>query len=366
MTKITLNQARHLALRAQGLIERYPDPLAAMKAVVAVQSQYSVSLLPALYARAEGVTARNLEKLLKKDRSLIKSWNLRHTLHCFRTQDMLLFRVSLGEALYRKFRAWMDQNELFENMEMADLENGIMDALADGPLAREEIHSRVPALQELPHAGWGADVKGLAYKGDLVMCEQGASRSQFARQDHWVPGAFGEDAPPDPAADLFRRYLLGHGLATLVDFRYWVGVTGFDVKSVHARIAGELHEVDVEGRRCVSLLDPADLPDEPPKACRFLAKFDPLVMGWKDKSLFLEPKHFDKVIRPAGQIEATLLLDGQIVATWRLERNGKKAVITIFPFRKLAKKHHGRIIREGRALLKAHGYKEREVVGLTA
>lgn len=356
--KLTLNQARHLALGAQGLLDRFEDPLDAMKAVVAVQSQYSVSVVPALFARAKGVTARKVDRLLLKDRTLVKSWNLRHTLHCFRTQDMVLFHHSLGPELYRRFAKWMENYDLFDVMEMADLENGIMQALESGPMAREELHAKVEVLQKIPYAGWGSDVKGLAYKGELVMCEQGASRSKFARRDHWIPDLeLGEDMP-DMGVELWRRYLQGHGLATVADFRYWIGVTGFDVKSAHATIRSACTEVEVAGRSMLVLGPLPELPDSPPKTCRFLAKFDPLIMGWRDNTLFLELRDNARVVRPAGQIEATLLLDGKVVATWRLERKGETGIITVFPFRKVAKKHHARIQREGARLLKAWGFKE--------
>ncbi len=362
--KLTLNQARHLALRSQGLLDRYPDPLSAMEAVVAVQSQYAVSVVPALFARAKGVTARKVDRMLLKERTLIKSWNLRHTLHCFRSQDLVLFHHALGKELYRRFADWMNKYELFEVMEMADLENGIMQALDGRPMAREELHRTVEALQQVPHAGWGADVKGLAYKGDLVMCEQGASRSKFARRDQWLPDLEMSTEMPDMGIELWRRYLQGHGLATVADFRYWVGVTGFDIKAAHAVLRDECVEVDVEGRKCLALCPVSELPDAPPRTCRFLAKFDPLIMGWKDKSMFLDPEDTGKVVRPAGQIEATLLLDGKIVATWRLERKGDTGIITVFPFKKIAKRHVSRILREANALGKAMGFKEVQVRGL--
>lgn len=357
--ELTLNQARHLALRAQGLLDRFDEPLKAMEAVVAVQSQYGVSLTPALHARARGVTQKKVDRMLQKDRTLVKSWNLRHTLHCFRTDDLPLFSETMGPELYRRFRTWMADFELFSANDYEQVEQEILAALEAGPLAREELHSRVEILQRLPHAGWGTDVKGLAYRGLLLMSEQGASRSKFALTEQWLGTR--ENPGPFCTSDLLRRYLRGHGIATVADFRYWVGIGNFDVKGAVAGLGDEVQTVSLNGKPYLVLSDAAEVPDKTPTTCRFLAKFDPLVMGWKDKSLFLPEKYASLVIRPAAQIEATLLLDGKLVATWRLERKGTLGVISVMPFSKIAAGHHGRIEREGQRLLKAMGFKSGRV-----
>jgi len=357
--ELTQNQARRLALGAQGLLDRFEQPIEAVAAVVAVQSQYSVSLLPALHARAKSVTPRRVERMLAKDRTLVKSWNLRHTLHCFRSEDMALFGDAMGESLCRRFQAWMAAYDIFSADEHAEIEAEIVSVLASGPLTREELHARVARLQRIPHAGWGADIKGLAYAGRLVMCEQGASRSKFALTEQWLGSA--PESGRFTSSDLLRRYLRGHGLATAADFRYWVGVTHFDVKTAIAGLGEEVRTVTYRGAPYLVLADAQVPEDRPPTTCRFLAKFDPLIMGWKDKSLFLPPKYADQVIRPAAQIEATLLLDGKIVGTWRLDRKG---IINLFPFAPIATGHQARIEREGLRLLKAMGYPKGEVKGL--
>jgi hypothetical protein len=75
-------QARQRILNAHGLgRQRYANPVDAMRALVAVQTQYPASLAPALAARSNGVTQKWVESALAKKRVFLKGWNLRATLH---------------------------------------------------------------------------------------------------------------------------------------------------------------------------------------------------------------------------------------------------------------------------------------------
>ena len=53
--------------------------------------------------------------------------------------------------------------------------------------------------------------------------------------------------------------------------------------------------------------------------------FDSYLLGHRDRSLILAPEH-DKAVRPGGGIlAATLVVDGMVEGTWKLER-GRPAV----------------------------------------
>ena len=68
---------------------------------------------------------------------------------------------------------------------------------------------------------------------------------------------------------------------------------------------------------------------------KLLAKFDSYVMAHRDKSLYLPEILAPRVFRPAGQVEASILIDGRICGTWRAERAGKKLTVRLEPFTKL-------------------------------
>ena len=71
-------------------------------------------------------------------------------------------------------------------------------------------------------------------------------------------------------------------------------------------------------------------PAEPPP--RLLPSFDPYLLGWKDRSFAVPPKHARRVHPGGGVLRATATVDGIAVGTWTL-RGGR---VEIDPFTALA------------------------------
>ena len=69
-----------------------------------------------------------------------------------------------------------------------------------------------------------------------------------------------------------------------------------------------------------------------------LYRFDPLLLGHKDKGWIVPPAHYGQVWRPAGHIEGVVLAGGRAHATWRYERKSSGLAVTVFPFRRLSRK----------------------------
>jgi len=66
-------------------------------------------------------------------------------------------------------------------------------------------------------------------------------------------------------------------------------------------------------------------------------------MGFGDRSLCLPEEVKAKVFRPAGQVEAMILIDGQVAGTWRAERSGKKLAVRLEPFGEIGPRAFGQI-----------------------
>ena len=68
-----------------------------------------------------------------------------------------------------------------------------------------------------------------------------------------------------------------------------------------------------------------------------LNRFDPLLLGLKDKTWLIDPAHYKKVWREAAIVDAVLLVGGRIEGTWRYERSKKGIAITLAPFSPLTR-----------------------------
>jgi hypothetical protein len=217
------------------------------------------------------------------------------------------------------------------------VEQDVLHALEGEPLDRTALHAAVPRLRDVPWSGWGEDVKGLAYQGDLLMVGSKGSRPVFARRDRWLPDLhFRPRTRIKSLEELLIRYLRTFSPASLSDFAHWTGLSAATVRDTATRAATLLAHVTVEGHASplMVLAEDADvlqksLPDAPP--ITLLPKFDALLLAWKDPSRVLDGGDHAAVFRPAGQIEAIVLLRGRAAATWRVTRTARAVGFVVTP-----------------------------------
>jgi hypothetical protein len=353
MPMITQERARAHILTRHGLSVPFPAPLDALRGIFAIQTQYASSLPIALAFRV-----RNLKSTWhsrEEHRDVLKSWTLRSTLHAHTAADHAIVIAALRDRMRTRYLEWFKRELGFDDDFIARMEDEICDALRGGALTRVELHNRVSSLKQSPHAGWGLDLKGLAYRGllKIIVTDGGATRFAF----HEAPCTWEKD---DAIAELMRRYYYAFGPATLSDFRYWTGLFAADINRAFKIVEPELEQVEVEGMVGKRFLFGGLSESKIPKVA-LLAKFDPLTLGHFDKSLFLATKDRDRVFRKAGQVEAGILVDGKFVGTWRIARKGKGADVTIEPFRQISKARLPAIERELRKATNSLGLEIREL-----
>lgn len=334
---VSADQARRFALARGGVSQPFDDPLAAVRALIAVQAQYAASVPLAIHARCPSAPCSWTDRALTHKRLLIKTWCLRGTLHTLAADDLPLMTGTFGEPCHRAVeRDIMDECGM-NAVTWHRVEADVLNALAGGPLDRVALHAAVPALKAVPAAGWGDDVKGLAYQGDLIMVGSKGPRPVFARRDQWLPDLhFRPHTRIKSIEELLLRYLATFGPATLTDFSHWTGLSSAIVRETSTRSDRLLEQVLVDGRSAPLLARAADtdaltgpLPEAP--TVTLLPKFDAMTLAWKDPSRILDNGNRNAVFRPAGQIEAVVLLHGEAAATWRVNRTTTTVSFTIAP-----------------------------------
>lgn len=320
-----------------------PDPDAALDRLVAVQTQYAMSLEVALAVRSKKRVKGWETKALAETGHLVKSWGLRRTLHAHGPEGWALVHGALGARWHERFHVRMPLWQ--PGRDFRAIEEAIIASLESGPKTRAELHTLVPEVAGLDMAGWGVDVMGAAYRGRLRIVGRGAEQ-RFALCE--PPNV----AHEEPLTALARAYFKGYGPATMKDFSYWTGLPQRELEEPFAALRQELAEQ--EGR--FSLIGETEVA-KPPRAL-LLAKFDPLTMGHADKRLWLDPKDHGRIFRKAAQVEAVVLLRGRAAATWRVARKPRSAVVTVEPFRKLRPTEEQAIERVAQRLGRSIGWGE--------
>jgi hypothetical protein len=59
-----------------------------------------------------------------------------------------------------------------------------------------------------------------------------------------------------------------------------------------------------------------------PTPVRLLGHWDPWLLGYKDRSFTLDPKHAKHIQRGGGFLQPLILAGGRVVGTWSRDRKG--------------------------------------------
>ena len=300
-----------------------------------MQAQDPVAGALAVWARTTGLAASDLEHARVRERSLIRTWGMRGTLHLFAADDLgwllpLFAPIFNGRSRRRRAELGLDEETTARGV------HALQNVLAgQGPLARAELVERL--------AGHGIRLEGqaaphlLAYAAleGVVCCgpEQGG-KSTYVLLDDWI--GVGRAFPREAAlTELARRYLAAYAPATPTDLATWSGLPSAEMRAALASVADELLEVEVAGR-------PAWLPkahaawldclngDAP--AVRLLPSFDTYLLGYRGRDLLVAPPFADRINPGGGLVHPTLLVDGRVLGTWRWNRRRDGADLIVEPF----------------------------------
>jgi len=284
--------------------------------LLAVQAQDQRGARLAVRARTSGLLATDVDDALTADRSVVISWLNRGTLHLVLAEDYWWLHQLTTPQLATGNARRLAQ----EGVPPADADRGagvIEHSLAaDGPLTRAELRERVAAAgvrtegQAMVHLLALATLRGLTVRGPMRGGEQA-----FVLVRDWL-------GPPPPPMDreqalglLARRYLAGHAPAGDRDLAKWAGLPLGDARRGLAAIAGGLADRD-DGLASLAARAGRAGPEEQPEVpdLRLLGAFDPLLLGWASRELFLAPG--GPVITSNGLFRPFVLVRGRGAALW--------------------------------------------------
>jgi hypothetical protein len=278
---------------------------------------------------------------LWKDKTLVKTWLMRATLHVVPSQDLPIYAAAMNEYGIRNTNAWLKFMQITE-AELTDLIGGIGEALDGQALTRDQLIAKVgkgrsERIQQAMRSGWGGVLKPVARRGLLCF---GPSRGQnvtFVRPEKWL-GTWREVDPDAALSELARRYLHAYGPATKKDFTRWWGSWSGVGNKAWGGLGDELVPVSVEGQRADILA--ADLEGlssaRHQQSLCLLPSFDPYLMGHASREHLVAAAHRSRVSRTAGWISAVVLSDGRVVATWTHRVQKGTLVVNVDPLIKMA------------------------------
>jgi hypothetical protein len=341
---LSLRALNRALLGRQMLLERRPMPVGeALEHLVGMQAQVPTDPYFGLWSRIDGFDPEGLSRLVADGRA-VRSWLMRGTIHLVTARDCLRLWPVMSPVLRKAFEgspfgrdtAGIDRDELVAAIE---------DVLADAPRTRAEIGRAlaerwpgsqveslglaatylVPLVQVPPRGTWGA-----------------THRATLATVANHLGEAPGSDDDP---AGAIQRYLRAFGPAAPKDVRAWCYRTG--LRDPIERLRPRLRTFRDEGG--TELLDVEDgmLPDPAtPAPVRFLPEYDNALLSHADRSRINPVQDMSGLFR-----KGTVLVDGFVAGTWKLERDGNAATLAVSPWERWPKTDREEVAAEGERLV---------------
>ena len=343
-------EARRLRLASQRLDAQAQIGVAdVVRNVAAIQAQDAVAEVLAVRVRAGGMTTVDVERARVRDRSVVRTWAMRGTMHLLPAEDLRWILRLVGPTMVRKFQR--RHRELGLTPEVYARAVDVMrQALGEhGALTRRQIaelwaeHGLPGEGQAVPHLLCRASLEGIICFGPTVK-----GKAIHVLLDSWLESDCSQVA--DPGVELVRRYLSAYGPATPEDYGTWSGLPAAEFRRAFESIADELIGVDVDGtpmwmpRTHAGLLEEVTADEKP--AIKILGAFDPYLLGYRTRDLGVGPELLKRVHPGGGIIRPTILVDGRAVATWTRKRTGRKLSICVSPFEALSEGVRAGIDRE--------------------
>ena len=140
MPETTWDQIAALRLRRHGL-ERRAKRVRMLDVVrdhVGVQAQVIGSAELAIHARVDGLKRDDIRNALWRDRTLVKTWAMRGTLHLVASDELPELVAGLGTRINWTRPLWLRYFQVTMD-EMLALQDGIGEVLTDRPMTRAAL-----------------------------------------------------------------------------------------------------------------------------------------------------------------------------------------------------------------------------------
>jgi uncharacterized protein YcaQ len=350
-------------MRRQHLIERSGPGtlLQAIEAVHGIQAQIQAHAYFAVAQRVRKVTSIEIDRALWQDRSLIKTWAMRGTVHWLPRTEEPIFATGLLRLRADMHADWWTKQGL-PPAELRRLLRDIVEIIGDEPKTRQEVarlaDGRIdPQWQEWLTSSWGGLYSTASRHGLLVFGPPRGNNVLFAKRESWL-GGIPEVDPDEAAREMIRRYLRSYGPATFQDLAHWLGITQNRVKPYWDQIEQERIPVSTDGVTRWLMAGDLDSLREMEGAklpVRLLPAFDPLLLAHRDKTEILPAEHYKRIYGAAAWVYPAVVINGHIYGTWTYQRKAKHIEVTVRPFRTIGKGARAAIEREATHLAKAIG-----------
>ncbi|MDL4776933.1 winged helix DNA-binding domain-containing protein [Actinomadura xylanilytica] len=315
-------------------------PAEVVAAMAGTHAQVMSAAELAVGLRLEGATRADVREALWGDRSLVKAFGPRGTVHLLPAVDLSRWVGALS-ALPQERPGFTEKAALTPG-QTEEVVAAAGEAVRDGDLTVEELGDRIVALT----GGWAGDLVMPAFQGMWPRWRQalplagargavcfGPNRGRkvtYSDPRRRVPG-FRPAGAEESLGWLVRSYLHAYGPSTPERFAHWASVPAAWARELFASLGAGLERVEVEGEAAWTTAGDTAVPADPPQGVRLLPYFDGYAyrVGNQPPALLYPGTAGQRALRGNFQL---LLVEGRVAGLWHQRRSGRRIEMTVESF----------------------------------
>jgi Winged helix DNA-binding domain len=336
--RLDLERLRRLRAAAQ-LLHRpaaVRDPVELARAIAGAQAQDAYAGPLTFRSRSRRLTAADITRARTEERSLLRTWLMRQTIHLIPADDapwwLSLFEPGNAASTRRR----LEQLGMRPALQAVALRAVTRMLDREGPLTRPEVAERLVAKGIELSSMTRLHVIRLAVDSGVACLgpDRGARTCLVLRED-WL-GKLPKVDREAALAELARRYIGAFGPATDRDFAYWSGLGLREVRAGLNAIGAELTESRLDGETLLTL--GGNGPRLPPRGqVRLLGAFDTYMLGYRSRE-FAASARAARVLKRGGGgwLRPVIVRDGVVIGGWEISRKRDRLQISLNPLEELS------------------------------
>jgi hypothetical protein len=296
--------------------------------------------------RIAGATRADVQRALWADRTLVKTFGPRGTVHLLPTADLPMWTGALS-ALPSSVPQHPEPVR-FSPDQADEVLAAIGDSLADAELTVDELTEAIEertgpwavertmgAFQDL-WPRWRQLTSTAAHRGLLCFGQNRGAKVTYTNPHRWLPG-FRPDEGDAALRRVITRYLYAYGPATPQHFARWLSIPPRRAVKLFEEHADDLEAVELDGEPAWTTAGDTNVPREPHRGIRLLPYFDAYVVAAQPRERLFPPAATTRGLSPGGQAGnyPVMLVDGVVGGVWHQRRSGRRLAITVEPLREL-------------------------------
>jgi hypothetical protein len=304
--------------------------------LAAVQAQDYAGAKWALGLRSQEATDDEVERAFNEG-AILRTHLLRPTWH-FVTPADIHWLLALTAPRVHAVNASMYRRLELDSATFKRSHAALAKALHGGQrLTRDELRGVLHKAGIAADSGLRMGYLLMRAELDGIVCSGGRRGKQFtyALLDERAPHAKmlkREEA----LAELARRYYLSRGPATVQDFAKWSGLTIADARHGLEAVKAQLQHKVVDGQSYwFSTSRPTRKAVSP--SAYLLSIYDEYISGYQDRGAIIDARHAARLWTMGNALSYIIVVDGQVVGTWKRTLRKDAVVIETNIFARLTK-----------------------------